>query len=129
MLVDVARGGRPAQLLAERLQEAEQLLARRETARHEPGCALGRVPRAEMLDHRLRMDGRLRVRGELAHRGRAPEPLGAGDDLRHDLLVRVALADSGLELRELLRIDRGERPIAGLLGHVNNCRAGWTIRN
>ena len=62
--------------------------------------------------------------GELAHGGRAPQSLGAGDDLRHDLLVGVALADPGLELRELLRIDRGERPVAGLLGHVNKCRAG-----
>ena len=124
MLVDVARGGWPAELLAERAQEAEQLLAGRETARHEPGGALRSVPRAEVLDHRLRMDGGLGVCGKLAHGGRAPEPLGAGDDLRHDLLVGVALADPGLELRELLRIDRGERPIAGLLGHVNKCRAG-----
>ena len=81
-----------------------------------------------MLDHGLRMDGRLGVRGELAHGRRAPEPLGAGDDLGHDLLVGVALADPGLELRELLRIDRGERPVARLLGHVNKCRASWGIR-
>ena len=128
MLVDVACGRRPAELLAERAEEAEQLLTRREAARHEAGGALRGVPGAEVLDHRLRMDRRLRVRRELAHGGRAPEPLGAGEDLRHDLLVGVALADPGLELRELLRIDRGERPIAGLLGHVNKCRAGWGIR-
>jgi len=66
----------------------------------------------------------LGVRGELPHGRRAAEPFGAGDDLRHDLLVGIALPDAGLELRELARIDRGERPVTGLLGHVNKCRAG-----
>ena len=124
MLVDVARRRRPAELLAEGAQQAEQLVARGEAARNEAGGALGRVPRAEVLDHRLRMHCRLRIRGELPHRGRAAEAFGAGDDLRHDLLVGVPLADTGLELRELLRIDRRERPVAGLLRHVNKCRAG-----
>ena len=77
-----------------------------------------------MLDHRLGMYRGLGVRCEFAHRRRSAEPFGARDDLGHDLLVRVPLADTGLELRELPRIDRGERPVAGLLGHVNKCRAG-----
>ena len=124
MLVDVARGGRPAELLAQRPQEAQQLLAGRKPPRDEPGCPLRRVPRAEVLDHGLGMYGRLGIRSELPHGRRAPEPFGAGDDLGHDLLVRVALADTGLELRKLLRIDRGERTVAGLSDHVNKCRAG-----
>src|SRR6185312_10328786 len=95
VLIDVARSRRPAELLTERAQRAEQLLPGGEPARDEPGRALRGVPRAEVLDHRLRVHRGLLVRGELAHRGRASEPLGAGHDLRHDLLVRVALADTG----------------------------------
>ena len=58
---------------------------------------------------------RLRVGRELAHRRRAPEPLGAGAQLREDLLVGVALADPGLELGERLR-DRCLRPQGGRRG-------------
>ena len=117
MLVDVACGRRPAEFVSERLQEAEELVTGREPSRDEAGRALRRVPRAEVLDHRLWMDCGLGVGGELAHRRRAPEPLGAGGDLRHDLLVRVALADPALKFRQLLRIDRGNCPVAGLFGH------------
>src|SRR5581483_1111123 len=102
VLVDVPRRRRPAELVAQLAEQAEQLLARREAPRDETGRALGRVPRAEVLDHGLWMDSGLRVGGELPHRRRAPEPFRAGGDLGDDLLVRVALADAGLELRQLL---------------------------
>ena len=55
-LVEIARGRRPAELLAELAQHAQELLAGDEAARHEPGRALRRVPAAEVLDHGLRMD-------------------------------------------------------------------------
>ena len=95
--------GDPAELLPQLAQQAEQLVARREPARHEPGRALGGVPAAEVLDHGLRMDRRLRVGRELPHRRRAPEPLGARLQLLEDLLVRVALADARLERGERVR--------------------------
>ena len=81
-----------------------------------------------MLDHRLRMHRRFRVGGELAHRRRTAEPLSGGAQLREDLLVRVALADPGLKLRELGRIDVRDRPEAPLLGHAKNGRAGYEKR-
>jgi len=67
VLVDVAGGRRAAELLPQAPEEPEQLVARREAARHEAGCALRSVPRAEVLDHGLRMDGGRRVARELAH--------------------------------------------------------------
>ena len=73
---------------------AEQLLARREAARHEPGGALGRVPRAEVLDHGLRMHRRLGVRRELLHRRRASEPLGARAQLRRGSARRCSACGS-----------------------------------
>ena len=128
VLVDVARGRRPAELLPQLAQQAEQLLPRGEPPRHEARRPLGGVPRAEVLDDRLRMDGRLRVRRELAHRRRAAEALGARAELGEDLLVGIALADSRLELRERARVDLGHRPEARLLGHGKNGRAGWENR-
>ena len=68
--------GRAPELLAERAQAAQQLLPRRKPPRNEPRLPLGRVPAAEVLDHRLRMHGRLRVCRELPHRRRTPKPLG-----------------------------------------------------
>jgi hypothetical protein len=50
------------------------------------------------------------------------------DKLGEDLLIRVALADSRLELRELCRVDVGDRPEGPLLGHVKNGRAGYERR-
>jgi hypothetical protein len=58
-----------------------------------------------VLDDGLRVDRRLRVGLELAHRRRAAQALRAGTQLLEDLLVRVALADSGLELGESSRIN------------------------
>src|SRR5205085_1060660 len=97
-LVEVARARDAAELLAELAQELQQLLARREPARDEPGLALRGVPAAEVLDHRLGMDGRLGVGGELPHRRRPAEPLRTRAQLGEDLLVGVPLADPGLEL-------------------------------
>ena len=90
-----AAGRAPSPSVRSRPSSSSRVAKRRGTR---PGGALRGVPGAEVLDHGLRMDRGLRVGGELAHRRRAPEPLGARDDLRHDLLVRVALADTGLEL-------------------------------
>src|SRR3954464_8820983 len=95
--VDVLRRRDAAELGAEIAQKADQLLARGEPARDEAGRALRFVPAPEVLDHRLWMDGRLGVAGELPHRRRALQPPGAGSQLVEDLLVRVALADPGLE--------------------------------
>jgi hypothetical protein len=124
VFVDVARGWRTPQLLAQLGEKAEQLLAGCEAARDEPRSPLGCVPRAVVLDHGLRMHRGLGVGGELAHRRRPPQALGAGPELSEDLVVGVALPDPGLKLGELLRIDLGYRPEAALLGHANNGRAG-----
>src|SRR4029077_14061910 len=105
-----------------------ELLACRESPRHETRGALRSGPRAEVLDHGLRMHVGLGVGSGIARRRRASEACGTRGDLGHDLLVRVALADPALELRQLLRIDRGDCPVAGLLGHANKCRADWRIR-
>ena len=111
-LVDVARGRRPAELLAEPAQRVEQLLARREPARHEPGGALGRVPRAEVLDHRLRMHLRLRVGRELLHRRRAAEALGARPAARRgSARPSSACGSPAWNDASSAGIDRGDRPI------------------
>ena len=127
-VVEVACGRHPADLLAQLAQELQQLLGRREPARHEPRLALGRVPAAEVLDHRLWMDGRLGIARELPHRRRAAEPLGARAKLGEDLLVGVALADPGLELGQRRRVDRRNRPVALLPGHAKEDRADSRIR-
>jgi hypothetical protein len=78
-----------------------------------------------VLDHRLRVHGGLRIRRELAHRRRLAEALGRTAQLAEDLLVGLALADPGLELREPRRVDLDQRL---LRGHGKNGRAGWRIR-
>ena len=83
----------------------EELVARQEPAREEPGRALGRVPRAEVLDDGLRVDARPGILRELAHRRRPTEPLGGRAELLEDLLVRVAAAQAGAEGRELGLVD------------------------
>jgi hypothetical protein len=104
--------------LAQVAEPAQQLLPGREAPWHEPCLALCRVPTAEVLDHRLRMHGRLGVRCELPHRRRAPKALGAGRELREDLLVRVALADTRLERRQRFRIDACHRRVAAGPSHA-----------
>jgi hypothetical protein len=115
--LDVLGRRHAADLLAERAQLVEQLLPRREPPRDEPGLTLRGVPRAEVLDHGLRVDGRLRIGLELAHRRRLAEPLGARRQLRQDLRVGVALAHAGLELRKLLLVDVLERREDRLRSH------------
>jgi hypothetical protein len=66
--VDVACRRRPAQRLAERVQESEELFTGREAPRDEARRALRGVPRAEMLDYGLWMHRRRRIARELAHR-------------------------------------------------------------
>src|SRR6185503_1273979 len=109
-------------------QQPDELLACGEPARHESGLPLRRVPAAEVLDHGLWMDGRLRVRRELAHRRRAAEPLGAFTQLREDLIVRVALADSGLKRGKRVGVDLRDRPVGRLPGHDKKDRAFWKER-
>src|SRR5439155_4258446 len=104
-LVEVARRRWMAQLFAQALQELQQLLAGRKPTWDEPRLPLRGVPAAEVLDHRLRMDGRLRIGRELPHRRRAAEPLGALLQLGEDLLVGVALAQACLELGQSGRVD------------------------
>ena len=91
-----------------------------------PGRALGGVPRAEVLDHRLRVHPRLRVGGELLHRRRAAEPRPPSRAARRGSArpssgVRIA----GLELRERRRVDLRDRPIAASAAITNNGRSGW----
>ena len=74
--LEVACRRGPPELGAEPAQLLEQLVAREEAAREEARRALGRVPGAEVLDHRLWVHARVLVAGELAHRRRAAEPLG-----------------------------------------------------
>src|SRR5207302_10092606 len=50
-----------------------------------------------------------------------------GLQLGEDLLVRVALADAGLKLRQRLRVDCRDRPVP-LSGHANQLRAFWRNR-
>src|SRR5262245_20251199 len=69
------------------------------------------------------MDRRLLVRGELLHRRGAPDALRAGLELAEDLLVRVTLADAGLELLECLRVDPRDRSIGAAPRHGNQNRA------
>ncbi len=122
MLVDVAGRGHATELLPELLEQRQQLLAGRKAPRYEPGLALRAIPAAEVLDHGLWVDGGLRIGGELAHRRRAPQPFGGLLQLRKDLLVRVALANPGLELGKRLSVDVGDRPIHGLAGHLLQVR-------
>src|SRR6185312_10380659 len=89
----------------------------REPAWDEPGGPLGPVPRLEVLDDRLRMDGRARVCLELAHRGRPAEPLRARSQLVQDVLVAVPLAHPGLELLQLVAIDALDRAVHRLASH------------
>ena len=119
MRVEVTRRRRPAQLVPELTQQTYELRARREAARDKPCVALGRVPAAEVLDHRLRMDGRERVRRELPHRRRAAEPVGARLQLVEDLLVRVALAQPRLELGQSGGVDAAAGSWRRLARHDN----------
>ena len=106
------------------LQLREQLLPADEPPRRQPRRPLGGVPRAEVLDHRLRMHLRLGVGGELAHRRRAAEPLCARPELLEDLLVGVAPPDPGTELGEGSLVDPGDsRMAAPGPGHCNYSRA------
>ena len=115
--VEILGCGRAAEQIAELAEGAEQLILGCKPPRHQSGETFGPVPAAEMLDHRLRVHRRLLVGGELAHGRRPSESLRARAELGQDLLVRVPLADSGLECRERLGIDARKRPI-GLTGHA-----------
>src|SRR5581483_2856700 len=94
----------------------------------------GGVPGAEVLDHGLRVHLRLRVGGELLHGRRAAEAIGAGGELGQDLLVRVPLAQAGLERRQLRRIDLREALLPTLscrlgAGHRKHGRARYEACN
>src|SRR5205814_7950314 len=92
-----------------------------------PGVALGCVPAAEVLDHRLRMDRRERVRRELAHRRGTAEPVGARLQLVEDLLVGVALAQPRLELGQSGGVDAAAGSWRRLAGHDNKDIGSWWI--
>jgi len=118
VLVQILRRRGPSELVAQLAEEPDQVGRLGEAARDEPGLALGLVPALEMLDDRLRVHGRLGVVLEFAHRRRTPQALGRGAQLLEDLLVGVALADSGLERGERSRIDAPHRPWGpAFLGH------------
>src|SRR6185436_7005026 len=75
-------GGRsPPQLVPERAQLLEELVAREEAPRKEASSALRRIPRPEVLDDGLRVDPRARIARELAHRRRPPQPLRGSTQL------------------------------------------------
>jgi len=122
VLVEVLRGRRPSELVPQLAEKADQVGRLREAARNEARLALRLVPASEVLDNRLRVHARLGVRLELAHRRRASQALGRGAQLPEDLLVRVALADSGLELRQRGRVDSPRRG-AAFLGHSKKNRS------
>ena len=117
MLVDVPRRGHAAELLPQLLEERQQFLPRGEAPRHQPGLPLRAITATEVLDHRLRMHSRFWVGRELPHRRRAPQPFRGLHQLGEDLVVGVALADSGLELGEGLAIDIGDCAVDGLAHH------------
>ena len=95
--VEILCGRHAAEVLPQLAQEPDELLACGEAAGNEAGLSLSRVPAAEVLDDRLRVNGRVRVCRELAHGRRAAEPFGRRAQLVEDLIVRVPLPDSGLE--------------------------------
>jgi hypothetical protein len=103
--LEIGARGRPAEFVAERAQLVEELFASREAACGQPRSALGGVPAAEALDHRLRMDTGTRIALELAHRRRAAEPLGAALERGKNLVVRVAASHAGPEVGEIGGVD------------------------
>ena len=111
MLLEIARRRRAAELLAELAQLRQELLALDETPRRQARGTLRGVPRAEVLDHRLRVDARLGVGRELAHGRRPPQPPGRGAQLGEDLLVGIAPSQAGAERRERLLVDAGDRRV------------------
>ena len=110
--VEVARRRRPTELGAELPQLLEELVAADEAPRRQARRALGGIPRAEVLDHGLRVHARLRIGRELPHRRRAAEPLGARAQLLEDLLVGVAPSDACAKLSERCLVDPGEGRVA-----------------
>ena len=74
-----------------------------------PGRPLRRIPGAEVLDHRLRVDAGLRIGRELAHRRRAAEPRRRRAQLLQDLVVGIAAPQAGAKRRESGLVDAGER--------------------
>jgi hypothetical protein len=118
VLVEVLGRRRTPELLAQLPQLPDEVGRPCEAARDEARLPLRLVPAPEVLDDGLRVDRRLRVGLELPHRRGAPQPLGGRAQLPEDLLVGVALADSGLELGQRGRID-APHSLRGpaLLGH------------
>src|SRR5262245_20609933 len=108
---EIARARRPAELLPQRTELLEQVVAGQEPPWVQAGSALRRVPGAEVLDDRLRVDPRVGVVRELAHGRRAPEALRGRTELLQDLLVRVPAPQSGTKRSELRLVD----PHAGAL--------------
>jgi len=126
VLVEVAGRRRAAEPLPELAQKPHELVRTREAAWHEARSALRLVPAPEVLDNGLRVDRAAGILLELPHRRRALEPLCAAGELREDLLVRVAPANSRLELGQRLPVDARERAERGRFpGHGNNNRAHW----
>ena len=115
--VEVARRRRPPELVAEVAQLLEQLLARREPPREEPGRALGGVPGAEVLDHRLRVDARLRVGANSRIVGERPSR-SALAELVEDLVVGVPPAKARSECGERRLVDARLQRACGARGRA-----------
>ena len=109
---EIARPRCPPELLAERAELREQVVAREESPREEAGGALCGVPRAEVLDDGLRMHARIGVLRELAHRRRPAESLRGLPKLLEDLVVRVAPPQTRTKRGELRLVDAHARALA-----------------
>ncbi len=106
-----AVGVRP-ELFAEPAELLEELVAREEPPREEPGGTLRRVPRAEVLDDGLRMHAAPRDPARTrAWSGDLPSPLGGRAKLGEDLLVGVATAHARAKRGELCLVDAHGRTL------------------
>ena len=108
----VARGRCAPELVSQRAELIQEIVAGEKTTREESGRALRRVPGAEVLDHRLRMHSRLGILRELTHRRRASEPFCGGAKLLEDLVVRVATAQARAKCGEFRLVDAQRATLA-----------------
>ncbi len=102
----------------------DELLARREPARHQPGGALGGVPRPEVLDHRLRVHRR--ASGSAANSfivgerpSRSPRPAAPRGSARRSSGARMPARNSASAAGSMFATAR-----YGLPGHTKNGRSG-----
>ena len=102
---EVARRWGSPELVAEGAELLEELVTREEAPWEEPGGTLRRVPGAEVLDDRLRVNACRWILCELSHRRRSPQALRCASELVQDLVVRVAPPHSSAKRGQLGLVD------------------------